>query len=1306
MASMTRRRTWLSACLALAASPAFADATYHSLEGGDFEQDWSNAALITANDDWSGVPSIIGLRGDGLASTGADPQTVLTLDAVVDVNANQANPNTFTTGGVTEFAIADPVVALAGSTTADAPSLLIHVDTTNRYNVTVEYNLRDIDGSTDNSTQAIALQYRVGNSGNFTNLPGGFVADASTGPSAATLVTPISVTLPAAADNQAQVQIRILTADATGADEWIGIDDLLIYGEPPPPPAVTIADASVTEGNPPGSSTLTFTATLAQAIGDDCVFRVEQFGTPPGTAATPGVDFNYPSPDPEVTILAGQTTATFDVPIVRDTDIEGDEQFVVSAYGEPFECDISGAGAVGTIVDDDMLAPPDISIANLTLFEGSGGGTTVATLTVSLSAPAPAGGVTVDYATANGSATIANGDYTAASGTLNFAPGDTTQTLSVNVAADDYHEPNETFLVTLSGAAGGNIATGQATVTLNNDDALSAISVSSASVVEGTGAGSSFLQFSVSISAEAAPETPVTVDFATAAGSATDGSDYTGQMGSFTFANGQPLLQLVQVPVTRDNIDEADETLQMVLSNPSANAALYVGQGTGTIEDDDTATVAITSVTQNEGNAGSTSFTFTVSLSVPAATSREFAVYTQDVSATAGSDYTALTPPGTPVIFAPLATTQTVSVSVNGDTTVEPDETFEVRVAPATTLIEGLPPPVLATGIGTIVNDDVAVNISINDASVTEGTGAGSTNAVFTVTLSAQPPVGAPVTVSHATASGSATSGTDFTATSGTLTFNNGGALTQTISVPVTRDNIDENDEGFVVDLTATGGTLTDAQGAGSILDDDAVPTPSIGNLSVSEGNSGTTTATFTVSLSNPSSFPLAYQVSTADGTAQAPGDYTAVPALALDFAPLQTTQTVNVSVIGELLVEANETFVLNLVSAVPDGLPTVIASGTATINNDDSATLSIAGSSGPEGNTGTTPRSFTATLSAPVQGQVQVSYATADGSATLADADYQAASGTLTFADSVTTQSLNVSVVGDTEVEPDQSFAVNLSSLNAPAGVGLGTASANGLIVNDDAASFSISGASVVEGTGGSTTLNFSVSLSATVKDPVTVQYATAAGSAGAPADFASASGTLTFSGSQSTQLVPVSIVSDNLVEPDESFTMVLSSPSGATIATASATGTIVNDDAATLSINDLTLPEGNGGGTTPFAFTISSSNPSAAPITVNYQTSNGSAGTPNDYGAAAGTATIPAGATSATVTVLVVADDILEPNETFSLTLSGAQGATISDATAVGTILGDDQPAPVSTLDPRTLGLLALLVLTLGMAGIARRR
>jgi len=296
------------------------------------------------------------------------------------------------------------------------------------------------------------------------------------------------------------------------------------------------------------------------------------------------------------------------------------------------------------------------------------------------------------------------------------------------------------------------------------------------------------------------------------------------------------------------------------------------------------------------------------------------------------------------------------------------------------------------------------------------------------------------------------------------------------------------------------------------------------------------------------------------------------------------------------------------------------------------------------------------------------------------------------------------VNVVGDIEVEPTQSFTVNLSASSLPAGVSFG-ANGTGSIVNDDATAFSISAASVVEGTGGSNSLVFTISLSAPAKDPVSVNYSAFDGSATAPADFATTSGTLTFAGGQLTRTFSVPIVTDNLVESDEIFTVLLGNPNGGSIAAGSATGTIINDDAATLSINDVAQPEGNGGGTTPFVFTVSSSNPSASPITVDWATANGSALAPGDYISGGSTLTIPALASSATLTVAVVADQIFEADENFTVNLSGAQGATIADATGVGTILGDDPPIAVPALDSRALTLLAALLALAGAAPLRRR-
>lgn len=199
-----------------------------------FSQNWTNIGQITADNDWSGVPGIIGYRGDDLVVVGAttDARTILVDGSATPVNviANKTSPNTETSGGIYEFEIADPVVAFQGSGTADVPHLVIRVVTTGLQNIRVRYNLRDIDGSADNSIQPVALQFRAGTSGDYTNVDAGYVADASTGPSLATLVTPVDATLPAAANNRPSVDIRVLTYNAVGSDEFIGVDDIQITG--------------------------------------------------------------------------------------------------------------------------------------------------------------------------------------------------------------------------------------------------------------------------------------------------------------------------------------------------------------------------------------------------------------------------------------------------------------------------------------------------------------------------------------------------------------------------------------------------------------------------------------------------------------------------------------------------------------------------------------------------------------------------------------------------------------------------------------------------------------------------------------------------------------------------------------------------------------------------------------------------------------------------------------------------------------------------------------------------------------------
>ena len=242
---------------------------YHQLASGSLSQTWTDISLITKNDEWTLVPSIQGFLGDIDSATGADPQTVTgeTIGAL-DVIANQTTPNSLASGGVAEFEIADPTIALNGSGTADAPSLVIYLDATGREDVRLQFNARDLDGSVDNSQQQIAVQYRIGETGAWTNVPAGYISDATQGPSIAGQVTPIDVTLPSEVNNQAQVQVRILTTNAAGNDEWVGIDDINVSSEPlAGDTLVSIGDATITEGDS-GTQFLTFTVTRSDNTGD------------------------------------------------------------------------------------------------------------------------------------------------------------------------------------------------------------------------------------------------------------------------------------------------------------------------------------------------------------------------------------------------------------------------------------------------------------------------------------------------------------------------------------------------------------------------------------------------------------------------------------------------------------------------------------------------------------------------------------------------------------------------------------------------------------------------------------------------------------------------------------------------------------------------------------------------------------------------------------------------------------------------------------------------------------------------------
>ena len=427
------------------------------------------------------------------------------------------------------------------------------------------------------------------------------------------------------------------------------------------------------------------------------------------------------------------------------------------------------------------------------------------------------------------------------------------------------------------------------------------VNISDYSAYEGN-SGLTAFQFPVTLSA---PETNnVNVGFTVTSGTATVGSQGAG--GDIQTASGTAIVlagqttgyATVYVCTARTIPGAQRDRFTVRISSVSGGATFGTHTtATGTILNDDGPVVQANGYTAAEGNSGTTAFTFTVYLNSASTQTVSVNYATSDGTATAGSDYQAAS--GT-LTFAPGQTSQNVIVYVNGDTIDEPDETFYFNLSGAVNAT--INPNQFAHG--TILNDDLTVSVS-DAAPVVEGN-SGTTPAVFTISLSA--PSTHVVTVGYFTSGGTATAGTDYVMTSGTVTFNP-GQTSATITVPVIGDTVAESNETFNLYLAQTSNvTLARAVGTGTILDDDQPVTLSIANASTYEGNSGTTNLTFTATLSGPSGNPLSVYYSTMDGTATAGSDYASTSGT-LTFAAGQTTATITVPIYGDTNYEPDETF-------------------------------------------------------------------------------------------------------------------------------------------------------------------------------------------------------------------------------------------------------------------------------------------------------------------------------------------------------------------------------------------------------------
>jgi hypothetical protein len=463
-----------------------------------------------------------------------------------------------------------------------------------------------------------------------------------------------------------------------------------------------------------------------------------------------------------------------------------------------------------------------------------------------------AGTANVDYGTVNGTA-IAGSDYTAVAGTLTFGPGETLHMIAIPILNDTLHELQESFHVVIANPTGGATIGPSSTglVTINDDDPAPTISISNTAVVVQESAGTAL----VPVTRSGGSAGTVTVDYATGNATAIAGSDYTAVSGTLTFGPGETV-HTISIPILNDNVHEVTESFNVGIANATGGATITPdASGLVFINDDDRVpTITIDNVSVTEGNAGTTNAVFNLHLSAASAAPLVASYFTQDVTANSyNADYTYTS--GS-LIFAPGETLKQVSVPVIGDTYLEQDETFRLY-AYATSGGD----PNYVSGTATILNDDVAAEVRLEDVSVIEGN-AGTTT--VSVKIHATKPITGPLYLY--TTDGTARAGSDYRPESFYyLYFNN--ETEKTFDIAVYGDTEVEASEVFTVVVAAnyTLAILKKSTATITILNDDIGIGPKAqliangmrGVIVINFGENVATDTTVLLSSSRPESFSV-----------------------------------------------------------------------------------------------------------------------------------------------------------------------------------------------------------------------------------------------------------------------------------------------------------------------------------------------------------------------------------------------------------------------------------------------------------------
>jgi len=757
-------------------------------------------------------------------------------------------------------------------------------------------------------------------------------------------------------------------------------------------------------------------------------------------------------------------------------------------------------------------------------------------------------------------------------------------------------------------------------------------------------------------------------------GTVASAGDYTTASGTLTFASGVNQLSFTVTNINDTSV-EGNETVNLALANPTGGAVLGANSNAVmSIADNDARlafSIGVFNVSESTANAlvslvrtGGTNGAVTVDFATAAGG-----------AATAGTDYVATN--GT-VTFADGITAASFNVRILGDTNVEGNETVLLALSNPNGV--GSASAVLGT-ISTatlnILDDDFSpgtLSFSTNSFSVSEN------GASVTITVTRSIGTLGLVSVNYATVNGSALAGSDFNATSGTLSWPDGDSNPRTFSVTVNDDAFVEGNENFNVTLSgASGGAALNLTNAVvTVIDDDGVVQFSLANFVVAEN---ITNATVTVIRTGATNNLVTVNYTTlATGSATPGVDFTTVSGQ-LTFTNGVTNQTFTVPVINDQFAEPNETIDLTLTNLVGNAFLGGFSSAIITIVDDDiglqfaSTNFSVL-ESGPNA-------TITVLRTGATNSSVSVNFSTSDGTA-VAGQDYVTQIGTLNFAPGDTTKTFSITILDDAPVEADET--VNLLLSNPTGGAVLSSPSTATLtIVNDDTGvEFTAALYTVAENTANAL---ISVRRIGVTTGAFTVGFATSNNTAVAGVNYVATNGTLTFAAGVSSNAFQVRTIDDAVPLGDKVLDLFLLNPLGGAVLGPQATAVLqINDNEVTLQFSAATYSVledqtnavitvtrfGSGGGTVGVSFTASA----------------GSATAGTDFATTNGTLSFAAGITNLTFAVRLLDDILSETNETVNLTLSAPTG--------VGAALGTPSVATLRVVDNERVGSLDSLFLT----------